>query len=321
MSEDTKPVRPKHEDCDLTCDIETKMWGETEAEWCKSCFFIFSHQKLGKQEVKLKERKQEREKTVDKSITEASRKEKSKKYKSDVNIKELYEVVHIENNETHSWLKHKHYAKRIPLITHAFGLKDKKENVLIGVVTYAPPARSLNDGYGCFGEENPIQTYELNRLVVEDNLPKNTLSYFVTGSLELLKSIHEGKPVCVVSYADANNNHHGYIYQATNWIYTGETQPVKVFYDTNTKKNVHARTIVAKYGSSADESLPNNITYEYEKGGKFRYFRFLGSKGDVKFMKKILKYKVQDYPKGKNERYDSSHEVAQQVKLDLFGDD
>jgi len=25
----------------------------------------------------------------------------------------------------------------------------------------------------------------------------------------------------VVSYADTSQNHHGYIYQATNWIYTG----------------------------------------------------------------------------------------------------
>ena len=29
------------------------------------------------------------------------------------------------------------------------------------------------------------------------------------------------KPKVIVSYADTSLGHHGYIYQATNWIYTG----------------------------------------------------------------------------------------------------
>lgn len=326
MSEEV--LRPLHEDCTLTCDIEWKMWGNRKAKFCNSCFFIFEYEDLTDAEIKLEERQKEREEKVDKTIVEASRDKKSERYKSEVNIKELFEVRKIESTETHDWLLHKHYARRIPLITYAFGLHSKEENVLVGVVTYAPPARSLNDGYGCFGEENPVQTYELNRLCVNDDLPANTLSFFVSESLKALKSLHiekkpnkndkiieEQLPVCVVSYADGNNNHHGYIYQATNWIYTGETQPVKVFYDSNTGKNVHARTLVAKYGSSAPEALPPNIGWEYEKSGKFRYFQFLGTTSQVKKMKKILKYEVKPYPKGLNEKYDSSHQVSEQMKL------
>lgn len=326
MSEEVK--RPLHENCTLNCDIKWKMWGNRKAKFCETCFEIFEYEDFSDAEIKLDERKKEREEKVDKNIVEASREKKSERYKSDINIKELYEVKKIESNQTHDWLLHKHYARRIPLITYAFGLFDVKKKVLVGVVTYAPPARSLNDGYGCFGEENPVQTYELNRLCVNDDLPSNTLSFFVGQSLDLLKQLHvekeknqndklieKQKPVCVVSYADANNNHHGYIYQATNWIYTGETQPVKVFYDSKKKKNVHARTLVATYGSSSPEALPDHIGWEYEKGGKFRYFKFLGTKSQVKKMKKILKYKVQDYPKGLNEKYDSSHKVVEQGRL------
>src|ERR1019366_3114745 len=48
---------------------------------------------------------------------------------------------------------------------------------------------------------------------------KNTLSFFVSGCLDLMP-----KPSCIVSFADPNNHHHGYIYQATNWFYSGLTQ-------------------------------------------------------------------------------------------------
>lgn len=326
MSEDSK--RPKHEDCDLTCDIVDKIWASGfKAKFCNSCFFIFEYEKVNTQEKKQFENQKERELTLDKSIVEASREEKSERYKSDVDIKSLYEARKIESSETKEWLTYKHYAKRVPLITHAFGLFDKNNKTMVGVVTYAPPARSLNMGYGCFGEENPVMTYELNRLCIEDGLPKNTLSFFVKESLNLLKELHKVKtktdrgeskiqePVCVVSYADSNNNHHGYIYQATNWIYTGETQAVKVFVDTKTGKNVHARTLVSKYGSSSDEALPKNISWEYEKGGKFRYFQFLGTKSQVNKMKEVLKYEIKPYPKGKNERYDSSHNINTQLSL------
>jgi hypothetical protein len=307
-------LRPKHEDCDLTCNIEEKIWESGfKATWCSSCFFIFKSEKINNQDAKKFENQKEREKTLDRSIVEASREEKSEKYKSEINIKEIYEARKIENSETKEWLTYKHYAKRVPLIVYAFGLFHKESKIMVGVVTYAPPARSLNMGYGCFGEENQVITYELNRLCVEDNLPKNTLSFFVSESLNLLKELHISLEV--VSYADSNNNHHGYIYQATNWTYTGETQSVKVFIDTNTGKNVHARTLVSKYGSSSDESLPKNITWEYEKGGKFRYFKFLGNKKQIAKMNKDLKYEIKPYPKGKNERYDSSHNINQQLNL------
>lgn len=51
-------------------------------------------------------------------------------------------VLPIKSVDTYNWLLKKHYAKRIPNITNAFGLFDESE--LIGVVTYGiPHPRSL----------------------------------------------------------------------------------------------------------------------------------------------------------------------------------
>jgi hypothetical protein len=65
-------------------------------------------------------------------------------------------------------------------------------------------------------------------LIVEDNLPKNSLSFFVSSCLkELHRELKE--PLCIISYSDPNAGHHGYIYQATNWLYTGESNPKKKY--------------------------------------------------------------------------------------------
>ena len=51
-----------------------------------------------------------------------------------MSIKDIYKVDSIKSQETYDWLLHKHYAKRIPPISYAFGLFKDKE--LLGVCTY-----------------------------------------------------------------------------------------------------------------------------------------------------------------------------------------
>ena len=58
---------------------------------------------------------------------------------------------------------------------------------------------------------------ELNRLWVDDVLPPNTESWFVSRALKLLPAR------IVVSYADPAHGHYGYIYRALNFNYSGWT--------------------------------------------------------------------------------------------------
>ena len=219
-----------------------------------------------------------------------------------MSIKNKYKVNHIKNKECKEWLLYKHYAKRIPPIQFAFGLFDI-QNTIVGVCTLSIPASRF---------KLSLDVYELNRLVSNDNLPKNTLSYFVS---KVLKKIPTKK--IIVSYADKNQNHHGYIYQATNWIYTGfSTAEKKIIVNG---KELHRRTLYDTYGTSSIDKLKKkglNIE-QIEQYGKHRYLYILDNKKNRKkiFQEIKNKYGTIPYPKGDNKKYDASYKPKTQTQL------
>jgi hypothetical protein len=144
-----------------------------------------------------------------------------------VKIKQRYKVKSIAKHLCKEWLLHKHYAKRIPSIVYSFGLFD---NNLVGVLTFGMPPSSTLSTSIC-GEDYKNIVLELNRLVVNDGLDKNSLSYFVSKSISKLP-----KPKIIISFSDNNMNHNGYIYQATNFIYTGKTSNVSMYIDKSGKE-------------------------------------------------------------------------------------
>jgi hypothetical protein len=106
-----------------------------------------------------------------------------------------------------------HYLHRRPPISHAFGLLIGAD--VVGVVTFGtPPSRHLQMS-AC--PSNPAAVIELNRLWVSDEMPRNTESWFVSRALAMLP------PLIVVSYADTERGHVGYIYRALNFFYAGWT--------------------------------------------------------------------------------------------------
>jgi len=235
-----------------------------------------------------------------------------------MSIKDKYYVDSIDSRETYDWLVHKHYAKRIPSISYAFGLLKDKE--LLGVCTYGRPmAHSLIKN--AFNGHYQDSFFELNRLCVNDDLPKNTLSYFVSKTFKMLPMNH-----VLVSYADSSKNHHGYIYQSTNWIYTGLSVKFKD-YMVKGFENLHGSSIMDIVGRSDGENGHlNKVELLYKKFGKenvymidrarkHRYFYFLGNKTQKKNMLKNLKYEIKPYPKGENKRYDASYKPKTQMKL------
>lgn len=215
-------------------------------------------------------------------------------------VPDLYKVMSIGLNQCKGWLAHKHYAKRIPAIEYSFGLFTI-DNLLVGVCTFGPPPRVMNNGESIFTEYR-VKTLELNRLITNDDLEKNALSFFVAKCLSILP-----KPCCVVSYSDFTFGHNGYIYQATNWIYTGLNQihERQIFY---LGKEIHPRTACSMGFTSITEWAEkdtNVVLGDYTQ--KHRYFQFLGNKREIKRMKSDLVYSIQPYPKGDNKKYDASY--------------
>lgn len=210
-----------------------------------------------------------------------------------------YDIRSIPPKETYIWLLKKHYAHRLPPISYAFGLYDENK-ILQGVCTFGDcggntSLHTLIDGY-------PI--LELNRLCVNEGLPKNTLSFFISKCFKILP-----KPLVLISYADSTMYHHGYVYQATNWIYTGTTGCREEWIRKSDGKIFHAKTIYDKYGSSKKENAKKYGYLLKKTKPKHRYFKFTGNKTEKKEMlyKLKLKYKILSYPKGNNKRYDASY--------------
>ncbi len=222
-------------------------------------------------------------------------------------VKEKYIVRSIDSFQCKDWLLNKHYAKRIPSIEYSFGIFDGA--VLIGVCTFGCPPRVMNNGESIFYTYK-VKTLELNRLCINEGVDRNVLSYFVSCSLKFLP-----KPCCVVSYADFTFGHTGYIYQATNWIYTGlnEIHQREIFLNG---KEVHPRTACSMGFTSISDWAKNEplVTLgEYTK--KHRYFQFLGRKWEVKKMKSDLIYSIENYPKADNKRYDANYKPNVQIPL------
>lgn len=200
-----------------------------------------------------------------------------------INKGERY-IKKITYNEAKYFLLNIHYARRMPSISYAFGLIENGQ--LIGVVTYGTPA-SRPLCIGLAGKENSGNVLELNRLCFLPNYNGgNRASYLIANTLKRLPN-----KTFVVSYADTAWSHIGYVYQATNFLYTGLSKDCKDTYQPN---GLHPRS----YNKN------NHSEKKQTRSRKHRYIYLVGDKRTKKEMRKALKYQVLDeYPKGDETRY------------------
>lgn len=189
-----------------------------------------------------------------------------------------------------------HYAKRTPSIVVAVGMY--VDDVLAGVITYGlPPNRNA---LGFCGEQFIENGLELNRLFVFDWAGRNSESWLIGQSFKLLEQ-NFPQYFLLVSYADPTHDHLGYIYQATNWIYTGTGAESKSDVIVNgeliSEKHLynlygtHKRDVLRAKGLEIQDIIAQP---------KHRYVYILGSAGKRKKMKKLIRWPILSYPKGRN---------------------
>lgn len=217
-------------------------------------------------------------------------------------------VMPIQNYEVEPWLLQKHYAKRMPSISYAFGLYDNGR--LVGVVTYGTPSSSpLRDGIA--GPENAEYVLELNRLCI-DSTNKNAASMLVGRSLQLLP-----KPSIIVSYADTAQEHVGYVYQACNFIYTGLSAK-RTDWKIKGMEQLHGQTVAdMSRGCEGSRSkfMRQKFGDDFYLEDRARKHRYIYVTGKNKAIKAAIRYKQEPYPKGQSKRYDAGGEVQTQSLL------
>lgn len=221
-------------------------------------------------------------------------------------------VRQIPAHQTHEWLLNKHYAHRIPSISWAFGLYDPCE-LLQGVCTFGtPPSSPLREGI-C-GFKHLDITLELNRLVVEDDLPANSTSFFVSKCLRLLP-----RPSIVISFADPSHGHLGIIYQACNFLYTGLSAK-RTDWKVKGLEHLHGITIADMTRGQGNRAEAMRMKfgedfYLEDRVRKHRYVYIIGDRKQRTDILKDLRYKAEPYPKGQTQRYDASYEPTRQGVL------
>ena len=185
----------------------------------------------------------------------------------------------------------KHYAKRMPQIKYAFVCGDSDR--ILGCCTFSQPA-SYTLCEGVCGKQHKSIVLELSRLYLEHN-KKNLASQLVGFALKNLPM----RPAVLVSYADPQAGHVGFIYQATNWIYTGQgnAEPSWARPDTgeiisNTRRHIDQKA--ERLGFHWQELI------KIPRQGKHRYVTFVGTKRQRKILLNNLRYPKKEYPKNGN---------------------
>jgi hypothetical protein len=202
--------------------------------------------------------------------------------------KSCYEIKEISYQLAMETVIANHYLHRKAPCSHAYGLY--REGLLLGVITYGVSASSTLLR-GICGDSEKQNVYELTRLWVDDQVPKNGESFLIGNTIKLLNK------EIIVSYADSSHNHLGIVYQATNFIYTGLSAK---FRDPKVKGLEHQHHATYAKGLSNKEVIEKfgiENVYFVERPRKHRYIYFNASKTRRKQLLKLLRYPILDYPK------------------------
>lgn len=189
-----------------------------------------------------------------------------------------------------------HYSGCMPGAKKVLMLGVWEKGAFVGVVIFSPGATaSLGSPYGL----NQIQCTELVRVALRKH--EANVSRIISVALRFLGKNAPGIRL-VISFADPMQGHHGGIYQAGGWIYSGTSAPTKVFRVAG--KIIHPRSLGASdFKKGKKKQLPTNAE-SLIAPGKHRYLMPL----DDEMRAKITPL-AKPYPKRAKEQ-DAGHPPA-----------
>jgi hypothetical protein len=203
-----------------------------------------------------------------------------------VPVRELT-VSHVSQNDTAEFTARYHYTGLPGNASWRWGLWHGM--TLYGVVAYSLPTMTLCESI--FGKEHWSHVWHMSRLALAEIAPHNSESRLIGQSLRAIEK--EFPHVwCVLTYAAQDSGHIGYVYQATNAIYTGTGGQAYYYIDQNgnMRPTYDGRFIsptdAVSRGWTVHKSLP-----------KHRYVYILGSKRERKERRELLRLDEFPYPK------------------------
>ena len=176
-----------------------------------------------------------------------------------------------------------HYLHRKPPITQAYALTlnnaDPFTSEIMGIATVGVPASRHLQKSVC--PKSPDLVLELNRVWLDDSLPKNMASWF-------LSRCFNGDTLGVTllcSYADTSVGHQGYMYRACNWNYAGWT-------DMDRKT---PRFDYVSPGKHSRDAFRSGYTEKVRRKPKVKYWKAIGDKKTKKWLESICGWPKLDW--------------------------
>lgn len=203
--------------------------------------------------------------------------------------------------DVRGFIEEHHYSKSINgvKISHCFAIYSDEQ--LVGTCLFGQLSTTAWKKFG----DSEADVLELRRLVTLDSCKKNTESWFISKCIAWL--IKNTNVKILVSYADPMYGHVGYVYQASNWSYVGQTPKDKGYVDKETGKKYHSRALRTKYKGEYKpfvkilrEKLSNGMLDEIILEGKHCYCYFLRKKNN----------KRNNYPKIRNQSIEELNEAT-----------
>lgn len=184
---------------------------------------------------------------------------------------------------------HFHYAKAVPSVQYGYNVYQDGE--WCGVILFGSGATiNIATMFDCVQGE----VLELVRVALNGK-QKKTSECVATA----LKVLHKDAPhiKIIVSYADQNQGHFGTIYQATNWLYIGDTSKWAQVHKEDAfivnGEKLHPRTVYSRGWKQSVSWLRENVdpnAQSYKGKPKFKYIYCFDKKLRKEWQAKALPY-------------------------------
>jgi hypothetical protein len=151
-----------------------------------------------------------------------------------------------------AFVKEHHYSHTHPGgVDYSFRLDYNSE--LAGACLFGHMAGNPKASVLCENYPDPLMYRELMRLVLLDEVPKNSETRFIGWCLRWLRK--NTQLIAAISFADPKQGHSGTIYKAGNWVYTGYQKQDRPRLVIDGFGEVHPRMCYNRWGTSSVNGL------------------------------------------------------------------
>lgn len=134
-------------------------------------------------------------------------------------MKYKFTVKEIDRQVAQDMIQTYHYSNTLPRNNKHF-LGFFLDDTLVGVITLGYGTRPRHTIQRIFPSLNTCDYYEIGRMCMTENMPRNSESQMLSACIKWIKQ-NEPDIKVLFTWADGMLGKCGYVYQASNFIYTG----------------------------------------------------------------------------------------------------